>query len=101
MDLDLDLDLDLELARLLVPRSTSGISYLKYTGFKGPSIASNVLSLRRPRIGYARLVIARNVSNQSTIPDSKRPLGLGHTRNVPLIWPRSDLSDGSEPHDHI
>ena len=31
--------------------------------------ASDILSLRRPRIGYARLLVARNVSNHSTILD--------------------------------
>ena len=55
--LDLDLDLDLDLG----PGPGSGpdwlqdrplrISYLRYTGFKGVLLASEVLRLRRPRIG--------------------------------------------------
>ena len=51
LDLDLDLDLDLSLAPLLAPRSTSRIYKLRYTGFKGPSIASINLSLDGPMIG--------------------------------------------------
>ena len=66
MALDLDLDLDLDLA-LDQPQDQSQdqsqepltgsktglsrISYLRYTGFKGLYLASNNLSLWRPRIG--------------------------------------------------
>ena len=53
--------------------------------FKGLLVASNSLSLDRPRIGYARLLVARNSSNQSTILDLWSVITLGHTRNVPLI----------------
>ena len=95
------MDLDLDLALELVLRSTLRISYLIYTGFKGVLLASDILSLGRPRIGYARLVIARNVSNQSTIPDSNSVIALGHTRKQPLIRASSELGDGLEPHDHI
>ena len=112
MDLDLaselTLDLALDLALDLVPLlaldpsiSDLRISYLRYTGFKGVSIASDNLSLRRPRIGYARLLVARNVPNYSTIPDSRSVIRLGHKVNVPLIRPSSELGDGFEPHVHI
>ena len=46
------------------------ISKLRYTGLEALLLASNNLSLRRPEIGYARLVVPRNVPNYSTIPDS-------------------------------
>ena len=70
-DLNLDLNLDLDLGSGpwiwtldLSPTGpeidSSRILYLRYTGFKGFSIASNNLSLGRPRIGYGRLVSARN-----------------------------------------
>ena len=57
LDLDLDLDLDLTLdldpgsGPRLVLRSTSGISNLRYTGFKASLVASDILSSGRPRIG--------------------------------------------------
>ena len=77
------------------------ISYLRYTGFKGLPVASDLLSLRCPRIGYARLVVARNEPNHSTIPGPRKVIYLGHKANVPLICPGSELSYGFEPHDHI
>ena len=52
-------------------------------------------------IGYARLLVARNIPNHSTIPDSESVIYLGHTANVPLIRRLSELADGLEPHDHI
>ena len=54
--------------------------------------------MTRPRIGYARLVIARNVPNHSTIPDSNTVIYLGHKAEQPLIGPPSELVDRSEPH---
>ena len=51
-----------------------------------------------PRIGYGRPLVARNMPNHSTIPDSKSVITLGHKANQPLIRPSSDLSDGFEPH---
>ena len=51
LDLVLDLVLGLRAGLRLVLRSTSRISNLRYTGFKGLSFASDILSLRRPRIG--------------------------------------------------
>ena len=39
--------------------------------------------------------------NHSTIPGYLRVIYLGHTANVPLIRPLSDLADGFEPHDTI
>ena len=63
------------------------ISYLRYTGFKALSVASFILRLTRPRIGYARLLVARNVPNQSTIMDYSRVIYLGHTGQQPLIRP--------------
>ena len=54
-----------------------------------------------PRIGYARLLLARNVPNHSTIPDPKSVISLGQLPNVPLIRPRSELSYRFEPHDYI
>ena len=57
--------------------------------------------MRRPRIGYARLLVARNVPNYSTILDILSVITLGHTANVPLMRPSSDLADGFEPHGHI
>ena len=59
---------------------------------------SDSLRLRRPEIGYARLVIAGNMSNYSTILDLKCVIYLGHMSNVPLMRPPSDLADGLEPH---
>ena len=57
--------------------------------------------MSRPRIGYARLGLARNMPNHSTILDPQSVITLGHTANVPLIGPSSELTDGSEPHGHI
>ena len=48
-------------------------------------MASNNLRLDGPRIGYARLLVARNPPNHSTIPDPKSVITLGHKANVPLI----------------
>ena len=59
------------------------------------------MTLSRPRIGYARLLLARNIPYYSTIMDSESVINLGHKVNVPLIWPRSELSYGYEPHDLI
>ena len=56
------------------------------------------LSLRRPRIGYARLLLAKNTRNYSTIPGILSVITLGHTLNVPLMCLPSELSDGFEPH---
>ena len=42
---------------------------LRYTGFKGLPVASFILRLRWPRIGYARLVKASNMPNHSTTLD--------------------------------
>ena len=61
-------------------------------------MASDNLSLDRPRIGYARPLIASYSSNHSTIIDYYSVITLGHTYNVPLIRSPSDLSYGSEPH---
>ena len=55
----------------------------------------------RPGIGYARLLVARNTSNRSTIPDYLSVITLGHTLNVPLMHRLSELVDGLEPHGHI
>ena len=52
-------------------------------------------------IGYARLLLARNVPNQSTIPGYRKVITLGHSAKQPLIGPASELTDGFEPHDHI
>ena len=41
------------------------------------------------------------MSNYSTIMDSQSVIYLGHTLNVPLIGPSTELSDGYEPHGHI
>ena len=61
------------------------ISSLRYTGFKACLVASDILSLDGPRIGYARLVIAGNSSNHSTILDSLSVITLGQHANVPLM----------------
>ena len=71
----------------LVPRPLSRILYLRYTGLEALLLASNDLRLTGPRIGYARLVVPRNVPNQSTIIDSKSVINLGHKANQPLIGP--------------
>ena len=68
-------------------RPVSRILNLKYTGFKGLPIASNNLRLTGPKIGYARLLSARNTSNQSTILDLKSVITLGHTLKQPLMEP--------------
>ena len=54
--------------------------------------------MRRPRIGYARLLVAGNVPNYSTIMDSESVIMLGHSPKEPLMRPSSELSDGFEPH---
>ena len=64
-------------------------------------MASDNLRLYGPRIGYGRLVVARNSPNYSTIPDPESVIYLGHTRNVPLMPASSELVDGLEPHDHM
>ena len=74
------------------------ISYLIYTGLEALLLASDNLSLDRPRIGYARLLNARNTPNHSTIPDSDTVITLGHSPYVPLIGSLSELVDGLEPH---
>ena len=48
--LRLVLDLVLEALRLVL-RPASRILILRYTGFKGLSVASDILRLRRPKIG--------------------------------------------------
>ena len=55
------------------------ISYLRYTGFKGLLLASAFLSLSRPRIGYARLLLLRNKPNQSQGMDINGVITLGHS----------------------
>ena len=57
--------------------------------------------MRRPRIGYARLLSARNVPNYSTIMDILSVITLGQVVKQPLIGSPSELSDGLEPHDYI
>ena len=52
-------------------------------------------------IGYARLVVARNSSNQSQGSGSKSVIDLGHKAEQPLMYRASELSYGIEPHDHI
>ena len=59
------------------------------------------LSLRRPEIGYARLVVARNSPHQSQGMDIISVITLGQQANVPLMWCPSELSYGLEPHDQI
>ena len=49
-------------------------------------------------IGYARLLIARNMPNCSTIPGLISVIYLGHKANEPLMWSPSELADGFEPH---
>ena len=64
------------------------ISNLRYTGFKGFLLPSIDLSLRRPRIGYARLLSLSYSPNHSTIPDLRQryiPRSYYQTAtNVPL-----------------
>ena len=60
-------------------------------------MASDFLTLSRPRIGYARLVSARNTSNQSQGMDIKKVIILGHTLKQPLIQASGELVDGLEP----
>ena len=48
-------------------------------------MASDLLTLDGPRIGYARLVVAKNVPNHSTTIDSQSVIYLGHTLNLPLM----------------
>ena len=64
-------------------------------------MTSRILSLRRPRIGYARLVVAGNVPNQSQGMDYISVIRLGHMVKQPLMWSSGELVDGFEPHDHI
>ena len=64
-------------------------------------MASDNLSLDGPRIGYGRLLVSRNSPNHSTIMDILSVITLGHTAEQPLMCPRTDLSYGLEPHDHI
>ena len=74
------------------------ISNLRYTGLEAVIRPSDNLSLLGPRIGYARLLNARNVPNYSTIADILSVITLGHTLRLPLMCPSSELVDGSEPH---
>ena len=84
------------------PETDSQESYISdILVFKGIILASDSLSLAGPRIGYARLLVLRNSPNHSTIPDPKSVIYLGHSANVPLIQPRTDLGYRLEPHDHI
>ena len=101
MTLDLDPGSDPGSGPGLALRPTSKNLSLRNTGFKGVILASGDLSLRRPRIGYARLLIARNMPNHSTIPDFYSVITLGQHVKQPLIWPPSELADGFEPHVHI
>ena len=64
----------------------------------GLRVASNNPRLRCPRIGYARLLIAENSPNHSTIPDPQSVITLGQRAKQPLIGPSSELSYGLEPH---
>ena len=82
-------------------RPASRILSIRYTGLEGLPVASDILRLDRPRIGYARLLVARNVPNHSTILDYSSVITLGHTSKEPLMRPRSELVDGSEPHGSI
>ena len=52
-------------------------------------------------IGYARLLVARNIPNYSTIPDFYSVITLGKHLKQPLIRPSSELADRLEPHDLI
>ena len=52
-------------------------------------------------IGYARLLIARNMPKRSTISDYQSVITLGHTRKEPLMRPLSELSYGLEPHGYF
>ena len=61
-------------ASRLVPRSISRISYLIIWCLEAVILASDLLTLSGPRIGYARLVSARNVPNHSTIMDYSKVL---------------------------
>ena len=101
LDLDLDPGSGLDLALYWSPDRHLRILYLRYTGFKGFILASTRPRLGRPRIGYARLVVARNPPYYSTILDSNSVIYLGHIANVPLIGLLSELVNGLEPHDHI
>ena len=105
------LALDLVLDLVLDPEAGPGpqwsqdrslrILYLRYTGFKASLLTSRNLSLGCPRIGYARLVVARNVSNQSQGMDYNSVITLGKPSKQPLMCSASELADGLEPHDHI
>ena len=64
-------------------------------------MTSRNLSLRRPRIGYARLVVAGNSPNQSQGMDINSVIRLGHSASLPLMCLLSELADGLEPHDLI
>ena len=61
-------------------------------------MASDNPSLSRPRIGYARLLIAGNMPNHSTIMDPESVITLGHSARQPLMCPASELVDRLEPH---
>ena len=64
-------------------------------------MTSRILSWRGPRIGYARLVSAKNMSNQSQGMEYNTVINLGHSPKQPLISSPSELVDGLEPHDHV
>ena len=63
-----------------------------------PSVS---LNLRRPRIGYARLVIARNSVSALAYPGINSVITLGHSPKTATNPSLSELSDGLEPHGHI
>ena len=89
MTLDLDLDLDLDLGPGSGPdwssRPPPRILYLRYTGFKGLILTSRALRLPGPRIGYARLLVPRYMSNQSQGMDYISVIDLGHKAKQPLM----------------
>ena len=82
----------------MVLRPVSKNLYLRYTGFKGLILTSGPHYLTRPRIGYARLVIARNMRKQSQGMDINSVIYVGHKVKQPLIRWTSELTDGLEPH---